>query len=68
MTEQIFNVAGMTCDHCVSAVTSELGKLPGVSDVKVDLVRGTATVTSVTPLDRSDVAIAIDEAGYALAP
>ena len=67
MSEQTYNVAGMTCAHCVSAVTSELGKLPGVSDVKVDLASGTATVASAAPLDRADVAAAIDEAGYELA-
>jgi len=67
MSEQTYNVTGMTCDHCVSAVTGELRKLPGVSDVQVDLTRGTATVTSSAPLDLADVASAIDEAGYELA-
>jgi copper chaperone CopZ len=68
MGEQTYNITGMTCDHCVKAVTGELRKLPGVSDVKVDLVGGTATVTSSAPIDLSDVAAAVDEAGYELAP
>jgi copper chaperone CopZ len=66
MSAQTYNVTGMTCAHCVSAVTAELSKLPGVSDVKVDLASGTATVASAEPLDRADVAAAIDEAGYEL--
>jgi copper chaperone CopZ len=62
-------VAGMTCGHCVSAVTSELSALPGVTKVDVDLHAGAITpvmVTSTTTLDPADVAAAIDEAGYTL--
>jgi copper chaperone len=65
---ETFAVVGMTCDHCVRAVTDELGKLDGVSHVEVDLASGTATVQSAGPLDPADVAAAIDEAGYELAP
>ena len=71
MTTQNYSVTGMTCDHCVHAVTSELKELPGVTDVDVDLVAGgtsTVTVTSDAPLEESAVAGALDEAGdYALA-
>ena len=62
-------VAGMTCGHCVSAVTEELTQLPGVTDVTVDLVAGGSspvTVTSEQPLDDAAVAAAVDEAGYEL--
>jgi copper chaperone CopZ len=68
MTTQSFAVRGMTCDHCVQAVTAELRKLPGVSDVRVDLESATATVDSAAVLDRAAVAAAIDEAGYELEP
>lgn len=60
-------IAGMTCNHCVSAVTEELQALDGVAAVVVDLVPGgasTVTVTSARPLAPSDVAAAVDEAGY----
>lgn len=63
-------VDGMTCGHCVQAVTSELSGLPGVQDVGVELVAGgtsTVTVTSDAPLAETDVAAAVDEAGYTLA-
>jgi copper chaperone len=66
MTTSIYTVTGMTCSHCVNAVSSEVGKLPGVSDVAVDLATGTVTVTSQTPLDRQAVRAAVDEAGYEL--
>ena len=63
-------VNGMTCGHCIQAVTSELIQIKGVHDVAVELVPdGTSrvTVTSAEPLDDAAVQAAIDEAGYALA-
>ena len=60
-------VTGMTCSHCVSAVTQEVGSLAGVTAVHVELATGDVTITSVSPLSDSDVAAAVDEAGYALA-
>lgn len=62
-----YQVTGMTCGHCVSAVTAELTALPGVRQVEVDLPTGAVTVTSDAPLPPGDVAAAVDEAGYALA-
>ncbi|MGI9120488.1 MAG: heavy metal translocating P-type ATPase [Acidimicrobiales bacterium] len=51
MTEEgtittIYTVVGMTCGHCVSSVSTEMAKLPGVSDVAVELASGALTVTS----------------------
>lgn len=66
MTTTTYQVTGMTCDHCVRAVTTELVLLDGVRSVDVDLAQGVVTVTSDGPLDREDVREAIDEAGYAL--
>jgi copper ion binding protein len=64
LTTAIYGVNGMTCGHCVSAVTSEVSALPGVSQVHVDLDAATVTVESEQPLDPAAVAAAIDEAGY----
>ena len=64
-----YSVEGMTCGHCVGAVTQELAAVAGVTDVDVQLVvggRSTVTVSSVEPLDVVDVRAAIDEAGYTL--
>ena len=66
MTTTTYQVTGMTCDHCVRAVTTELVLLAGVRSVDVDLAQGAVTVTSDGPLDREEVREAIDEAGYAL--
>ena len=61
-----YAVTGMTCSHCVAAVSAELSALPGVTGVDVDLVAGrvsTVTVSSDTPLTPEQFASALDEAG-----
>ena len=67
MHDQTYIVTGMTCGHCVAAVTEEIGALDGVADVRVDLASGEVVVASTMPLERERVAAAVDEAGYALA-
>lgn len=71
MTATTYAVTGMTCEHCVRAVTEELTRLGGVTAVTVDLVPGgesTVTVTSAVPLAEQAVSAALDEAGkYRLA-
>ncbi|HET6482176.1 MAG TPA: heavy-metal-associated domain-containing protein [Actinoplanes sp.] len=62
-----YTVTGMTCGHCVQAVSGELSTLPGVADVQVDLASGAVTVTSDAPLADDAVRAAVDEAGYELA-
>ena len=64
MRMQTISVEGMTCDHCVRAVTRELTKLAGVERVDVDLANGAVTVSSDQPVDSRAVAAAIEEAGY----
>ncbi|MDR1118159.1 MAG: cation transporter [Bifidobacteriaceae bacterium] len=70
MAKSSYRVTGMTCEHCVKAVKEEVGALPGVTAVEVDLVPdavSTVTVSSSGELDLAAVAAAIDEAGYELA-
>ena len=62
------NVSGMTCGHCVSAVTMELSLLASVTEVEVDLESGQVTISSDAALDQAQLATAIDEAGYELVP
>lgn len=64
-----YAVTGMTCGHCVGAVTQQLSELSGVEAVDVTLVAdgtSTVTVTSWTELSDDAVAAAIEEAGYAV--
>ena len=64
--DETFQVQGMTCDHCVKAVTAEISQMTGVSAVNIDLATGRVTVHSAAPLDRLDLAAAVAEAGYEL--
>jgi copper chaperone CopZ len=60
-------VAGMTCAHCVSAVSDAITALPGVISVSVDLAPGAlsrVTVSSLHELSASELVAAVDEAGY----
>ena len=67
-TVDTYTVAGMTCGHCVSSVSAEVGQIEGVTSVDVDLPSGAVTVASDKPLDRDTVRAAVEEAGYQLAP
>ena len=67
MTSTTYRVTGMTCDHCVGAVSSEVARIDGVTEVQVDLATGEVTVTSEAALATDDVRAAVDEAGYELA-
>jgi copper chaperone len=64
MTTSTYTVTGMTCGHCVGAVQGEVGQLPGVTGVVVDLSSGQVTVTSEGRLEDDAVRAAVEEAGY----
>jgi copper ion binding protein len=68
MTTSTYTVAGMTCGHCVTAVSTEVSKVAGVTGVTVDLNSGVVTVTSDRPVDRRAIVAAVDEAGYEVVP
>ncbi|PVU81400.1 copper-transporting ATPase (plasmid) [Cellulomonas sp. WB94] len=65
-TATTYDVAGMTCEHCVRAITTEVSALGSVDDVAVDLPQGRVTVISTAPLELATVRAAIDAAGYEL--
>ena len=66
MGTRTYTVQGMTCGHCVDAITGEVTKLAGVGKVDVDLAGKTVAVTG-DQLDDAAIRAAIDEAGYAVA-
>src|SRR3546814_10781467 len=53
-TTSTYTVTGMTCGHCVAAVTEEVSKIAGVTNVDVELDSGRVTVESEGPVDRSE--------------
>lgn len=58
-----YRVPGMSCDHCVVAVTEEVSQVAGVASVDVDLESKLVRVAG-TDVDDAAVVAAIDEAGY----
>lgn len=62
-----YTVTGLTCQHCVTAVTEEVSEIPGVTDVQVDLDSGLVRISSTQPLPGAAVRAAITEAGYEVA-
>lgn len=62
----VYSVPGVSCQHCVDAITAEVGQLPGVASVVVDLATKTVTVEA-DGVEDAAVRAAIDEAGYAVA-
>ena len=67
MSETItYTVPGVHCGHCKAAVEGEVGAVPGVDSVDVDLEQKLVTITG-SSLDDAKLREAIDEAGYGVA-
>ncbi|MCX5302797.1 cation transporter [Streptomyces sp. NBC_00160] len=62
----VYAVAGMTCGHCKSTLTTAIGAIDGVSRVEVDLDAGQVVVISAADLDDAVIAGVVDDAGYEL--
>jgi copper chaperone len=65
MIEHIYKVEGMTCAHCVAAVTEEVSRIPGAEHVEVDLDSGRLAVSG-EEIATDEVRAAVEEAGYSL--
>ena len=57
-------IKGMSCNHCVVAVTKALNEIDGIKDVKVDLTKGEAAFDEAAPVDMGVVQEQIKKAGY----
>ena len=64
MTTKTFLVPGMTCGHCQGAVTDELSKINGVTNVDVDLDSKKVTIESEAVVEWEVIVDAVDEAGF----
>lgn len=58
-----YTITGMTCGHCVSAVTEEVSGVEGVDQVDVQLEGGTMAITSHAAVDFEAIKAAVAEAG-----
>lgn len=57
-------IKGMSCQHCVMAVTKALSAIEGIKGVKVDLQNGSASYAETKPVDAKVIAEAVKKAGY----
>lgn len=60
------DITGMTCDHCVHAITTAVKDVPGVSGAEVSL-EGKSAVISGDSFDVQKILDAIEEEGYSAA-
>jgi copper ion binding protein len=67
MSTTTINVTGMNCGHCASSIRGEIGDIPGVTAVDVDITSGLVTIDSDRPVDATSIRQAVEEAGYRLA-
>jgi copper chaperone len=67
MAPIVIKVSGMTCEHCVNAVRTEISGLPGVTDVDVDLTSGDVRIVAEPVPDSAALRAAVDAAGYEMA-
>jgi copper chaperone len=64
--QQSYSVTGMSCEHCVAAVSAQVSELAGVTGVDVDLASGVVVVRG-SGVDDEAVLVAVQSAGYGLA-
>ena len=60
-------IKGISCNHCVMAVTKVLGDIDGIRNVTVDLKIGEAAFDEVDPVDMETIKERIRKAGYEVA-
>lgn len=58
-----YTVEGMTCNHCVHAIKTEVAAIPGVTAVELDLESENLKITSDEAVDFDRVVEAVAEAG-----
>ena len=60
-------IKGMSCQHCVMAVTKELMKLEGLKNVQVSLAKGEATFEEEKPVAANLIREAVEKSGFDVA-
>ena len=59
-----YQVTGMSCGHCETAIRGEVSEIPGVTGIEVSAQTGRLAVTAEQPIEDATVIAAVDEAGY----
>ena len=64
MTENEYQVTGMTCGHCEMSIREEVGEIAGIEDIRVSAKTGILAVSGPGEIDDARVLAAVEEAGY----
>jgi copper chaperone len=68
MKDITLNVEGMSCQHCVNAIETNVGKLGGVNAVKVHLDEGKVDITyDISKIELNSIKDVIEDQGYDVA-
>lgn len=59
-------IKGMSCQHCVGATRKALEKIPGITDVEVDLEKGEARYAGAA--DPEEITKAVTAIGFEVVP
>ena len=60
-------INGMTCQHCVMSVTKALTTIPGLTNIRVNLVKGEATFENPQNISPEKIRKTVEDAGYKVA-
>lgn len=64
MQTKTVTIPAISCGHCKKTIESEVGELPGVTGVRVDLAGKRATIEWQPPAEWSAISTLLDEIGY----
>lgn len=62
--QEVLKVEGMSCNHCVNTIETNVGALEGVSSVRVDLSKAEVTVELADAATLAQVKETIEDQGY----
>lgn len=66
MHKLTFTIMNLNCDACIKLSTLALRKLPGITEVSIELSTGAARIVSTEPINPNDVTEALKTKGYSV--
>lgn len=69
MQKEQFDITGMTCSACSARIEKSVGKLPGIKEVSVNLLKSSMVASyDESVLDTAGIVQAVEKAGYGALP
>ncbi len=64
MNNRTVNIPGMSCEHCVRTIETELSEMEGVQSAKADLTDKSLSISWDGPLGWDDIVTLLNEINY----